>query len=100
MRHANAVAAVAMFAALALFVAACGSGSAPTGQGGGGQAPANAKPNGVRLSITPVTGSKDRKPNRGITVTAAGGRISRVVVRTRGDRVTGQAERRGHGLAQ
>ena len=95
MRRANAVAAVAMFAALALFVAACGSGSAPTGQGGGARAPANAKPNGVRLSITPVTGSKDRKPNRGITVTAAGGRISRVVVRTRGDRVTGRLNAAG-----
>ena len=95
MRQANAVAALAMFAALALFVAACGSGSAPTGQGAGGQAPANAKPSGVRLSITPATGSKDRKPNRGITVTAAGGRISRVVVRTRGDRVTGRLNAAG-----
>jgi len=95
MRHANAVAALAMFAALGLSVAACGGGSTPSGPGGGGQAPANAKPNGVRLSITPATGSKDRKPNRGITVTAAGGRISRVVVRTRGDRVTGRPNAAG-----
>jgi lipoprotein-anchoring transpeptidase ErfK/SrfK len=41
------------------------------------------------LSITPAGGHADTSPNRGITVTASGGRISRVIVRTRGDPVTG-----------
>ena len=43
----------------------------------------------VRLSITP-TGGVDTAPDRGITLTAVGGRISEVVVRTAGDPVAGR----------
>jgi lipoprotein-anchoring transpeptidase ErfK/SrfK len=43
----------------------------------------------VRLSITPASGGTDAAPNRGITVRAVGGKISRVNVQTGGDPVTG-----------
>ncbi len=42
------------------------------------------------MSITPTNGTSDKAPNRGITVTAAGGRLSSVVVHTGGDRVVGK----------
>jgi lipoprotein-anchoring transpeptidase ErfK/SrfK len=81
-------------ATLGLLVAGCSAGStSPAGQGGHPRAGASA--NSVRLSITPASGSRDRHPNRGIRVTAAGGRISRVVVRTRGDRVKGRLNAAG-----
>ena len=44
----------------------------------------------MRLSITPAGGGVDTAPNRGITVRAAGGRISKVIVRTGGDPVVGR----------
>jgi hypothetical protein len=85
---------LALGAASALFVAACGSSTPPAGQGGGhaGTGPAA---NAVQLSITPTAGAKDRQPNRGITVTAAGGKIDRVVVRTRGEGVKGKLNAAG-----
>ena len=43
----------------------------------------------MRLSIVPAASRLDPAPARGITVTASGGRITRVTVRTRGDAVTG-----------
>ena len=43
----------------------------------------------VRLSITPAGGRTDRTPERGITVTAVGGTITNVTVRTAGDPVPG-----------
>jgi lipoprotein-anchoring transpeptidase ErfK/SrfK len=49
----------------------------------------SAAADGVRLSITPTGGTTDTTPNRGITVTAVGGKIGKVIVRTGGDRVTG-----------
>ena len=49
-----------------------------------------AAPTSVRLSITPVGGSTDHAPNRGIMVRAHGGRISKVIVHTGGDPVTGK----------
>jgi lipoprotein-anchoring transpeptidase ErfK/SrfK len=39
--------------------------------------------------ITPTSGTTDVAPNRGITITAVGGTISKVVVHSGGDRVTG-----------
>jgi hypothetical protein len=59
---------------------------------GGDHASVNARPSAtaaVRLSIMPAGGTTDTEPYRGITVTAVGGRISSVVVRTAGDPVTG-----------
>jgi lipoprotein-anchoring transpeptidase ErfK/SrfK len=49
----------------------------------------------VRLSITPAGGGIVTAMSRGITVRAEGGRISRVVVRTRGDRVSGRLNAAG-----
>jgi lipoprotein-anchoring transpeptidase ErfK/SrfK len=50
---------------------------------------------GVLLSITPVGGGIDTVPNRGITVRAVGGRISKVNVRSEGDAVTGMLNAAG-----
>ena len=85
----NALATVAVCAALGLLVTACSGGAKKPVAGRGGHARGGAVAAAVRLSITPAGGSTDAAPNRGITVTAAGGRISRVVVRTGGDPVTG-----------
>jgi lipoprotein-anchoring transpeptidase ErfK/SrfK len=84
---------VAIGATLGLLAAACSSGPTPAASHGDSHASAgsrsDATANGVRLSITPASGSTDTTPNRGITVTAAGGKISDVIVRAGGDRVTG-----------
>jgi lipoprotein-anchoring transpeptidase ErfK/SrfK len=87
---------LALVALVALVVAGCGSGSSPSsGSGGNGGGGAGASPNPVRLTITPATGSTDRRPSRGITVRATGGKIGRVVVRTTGDRVQGKLNAAG-----
>jgi lipoprotein-anchoring transpeptidase ErfK/SrfK len=87
--HRQGLAGLAIGATIGLLVAGCGgSSSAPASQGG--HARGGASENGVRLSITPASGSRDRQPGRGITVKAVNGTISRVVVRTRGDRVKGK----------
>ena len=62
--------------------------------GGPGRAASHARVSGaagndVRLSITPASDRTDIRPNRGITVTAARGKITNVIVRTGGDPVTG-----------
>jgi lipoprotein-anchoring transpeptidase ErfK/SrfK len=43
----------------------------------------------MRLSIAPTSGTVDKTPGTGITVSAAGGTISSVSVQTKGDPVTG-----------
>ncbi len=58
--------------------------------GSGRHASSGAAANGVRLSIMPAGGGIDTAPDRGITVRAVRGRISRVAVRTGGDRVSGR----------
>jgi lipoprotein-anchoring transpeptidase ErfK/SrfK len=82
-----------MCATLGPLAAACSSGGTRAASHGGSHASAgtrpNAKANGVHLSITPASGSIDTAPNRGITVTAAGGKIANVIVRIGGDPVTG-----------
>jgi lipoprotein-anchoring transpeptidase ErfK/SrfK len=75
---------VAICATLASLAAGC---SGLTGSGG--HASSGAAANGVRLSISPAGGGIDTAPNRGITVKAVRGRISSVIVRTGGDRVSG-----------
>jgi lipoprotein-anchoring transpeptidase ErfK/SrfK len=87
-RHGR-VAAAAIGGALCLLVAGCqGRSAAPAGAG---SAAASASPSaaGVRLAITPATGSRHVRPGKGITVTAAGGKISDVTVHTAGEPVTG-----------
>ncbi|MBV9810543.1 MAG: L,D-transpeptidase family protein [Solirubrobacterales bacterium] len=87
-RCGDPLATVAVCATLGLLVTAC-SGGAKSAARHGGHASVGTAAAAVRLSITPSSGSTDPAPNRGITVTAAGGRISRVIVRTAGDPVTG-----------
>ncbi len=79
---------MAICATLGLLAAGCSGGS--TGAPGhGGNASGGAAASAVRLSITPSSGGTETAPNRGITVRAVGGRISKVNVRTGGDPVTG-----------
>ena len=82
-----------MCAALALFVTGCGGSasgaSAGKRAGASAGARATAASHAVRVSITPATGTVDSTPDSGITVTAAGGRISKVIVRTGGEPATG-----------
>lgn len=49
----------------------------------------------LRLWIAPAPGTVDRSPQAGITVTAWGGRIASVAVRTGGDAVTGSLNAAG-----
>ncbi len=81
--------AAAICATLGLLAAACSGGatSAPNHRRVASHPVATT--NGVLLSITPAGGTTDRAPNEGITVTAAGARITGVIVRGRGDPVTG-----------
>jgi lipoprotein-anchoring transpeptidase ErfK/SrfK len=72
---------LAVCAALALTLAGCSAGS--SGSGG-------PDPDAVRLSITPAGDRTDTSPERGITVRAANGKISKVVARSEGERVSGR----------
>jgi lipoprotein-anchoring transpeptidase ErfK/SrfK len=86
------VAAIAIAASLAL--AACGGGSSHSHGTAGGTTSSTTTSSPPRsaaqLSITPGVHGTDRAPNRGITVRATGGTISRVSVRTHGARVVGK----------
>lgn len=80
-------------AVLALLLAACGGGSAdPGGRAGPG---GEADESGVRVSITPAGGKVDSRPDRGITVEAAGGTITQVMARAGGKRVSGKLNAAG-----
>lgn len=94
-RRKEAITATAICLTLGVFAAGCSGGATPGPSHGGGQGRAGTTADAVRLSITPALGSTDRRPNRGITVRAAGGRVTRVVVRTRGDHVTGRLNAAG-----
>jgi lipoprotein-anchoring transpeptidase ErfK/SrfK len=100
------ISAIAAGAALALAVTACtGSGTATVQAANGGTAAssrtpgataaatASAKPKptpaGPVVTITPGSGAAAADPAKGITVTAAGGTLKSVAVRTGGDPVTG-----------
>jgi lipoprotein-anchoring transpeptidase ErfK/SrfK len=90
----HGLAALAICVTLGLLAAACSGGSTRASRSGGSHASVGggsvAAANGVRLSITPDGGSRDTRPNRGITVRTVGGTISKVIVRTGGDSVTGR----------
>jgi lipoprotein-anchoring transpeptidase ErfK/SrfK len=89
------LAGVAISLVLIVLAAGCSGGGSSGGSqskaGSGSSPPAPA----ARLSITPAGRATDSKPNRGITVRAAGGRITRVTVRTAGDPVTGRLNSAG-----
>jgi lipoprotein-anchoring transpeptidase ErfK/SrfK len=83
---------VAICITIGLLVAACGGGGSGPGQHQSGSAGAGRSAQAaehVRLSIAPAIRGTDTKPNRGITVRAVGGTITKVVVHTRGDAVVG-----------
>jgi lipoprotein-anchoring transpeptidase ErfK/SrfK len=96
------VAGLAAVAALALLATGCsGSGhgtssasaSGRTGAAASGSAGGAGTTSGgaaaPRVTITPANGAKDADPSAGITVTAAGGTLSHVTVRTSGEAVPG-----------
>jgi lipoprotein-anchoring transpeptidase ErfK/SrfK len=84
------VAATALGGAFCLLITGCQGGSSAPATGAT-TAPAATSPSaaGMRLSITPASGARRVNPGEGITVTAAGGKISGVTVRLAGDQVTG-----------
>jgi len=80
-----------MFRGLATAIAAATLGVLVAGCSGGAHHAGGSTPEGqVRLSITPRGGTTDTTPNRGISVTAAGGTIKSVIVRTAGGPVAGR----------
>ena len=82
-RHLWLVLAVICCAA-SLAVSACSGSSGTSASGGKSAAPA-----GLQVSITPANGSGAATPSKGITVTAAKGKLTSVIVTTGGDQVTG-----------
>jgi lipoprotein-anchoring transpeptidase ErfK/SrfK len=88
-RPRRALAAVSACAIAGLLAAACSGGTGGgSGTGGAGGAAAS-KPAGPQVTITPGGGTRDAKPGRGITVTAAGGKLTHVSVRAGADPVRG-----------
>jgi lipoprotein-anchoring transpeptidase ErfK/SrfK len=82
--HGRRLALAATCAVLALLGAGCGGGHR------GRAADAAAAEHGVQLSITPASHSTDTAPNKGITVTAARGKLTKVTVRSAGAAVAGR----------
>jgi lipoprotein-anchoring transpeptidase ErfK/SrfK len=80
------LAGVGVCATLLLLLAGCS---------GGGSPGLDANTGGVRLTIAPAGGGTDIRPDRGITVTAAGGKISQVVARTGSRRISGKLNAAG-----
>ncbi|HEY8480013.1 MAG TPA: Ig-like domain-containing protein [Spirillospora sp.] len=71
----------AIIGAAVLAVAGCSSGGDGDGGGGsGGGAGGGKRAEAVRLSITPASGAKDVAPDKPVTVTAAGGRLTKVAL--------------------
>src|SRR6266851_2822531 len=91
---------LAAVAGLALLLTACsGSGhgthlAAPATSAAGATSSAAAAP-APRVTITPGNGAAGADPSAGITVTAAGGTLTSVTVRTPGDAVSGQMSQGG-----
>jgi lipoprotein-anchoring transpeptidase ErfK/SrfK len=84
------LAATALGGAACLLIAGCQGGSAaPAASATGAQASPTAA--GMRLSITPASGTSRVNPGKGITVTATGGKISGVTVQLAGSQVAGSA---------
>jgi lipoprotein-anchoring transpeptidase ErfK/SrfK len=90
----RAPAAAAIFAIVGLLAGGCSGGSTPERHRADNGAAGGAAVNGVRLAIKPAGGT-DAAPNRGITVTALGGRIRKVTVHGGGDKVEGTVNSAG-----
>ena len=91
---------VAAMAVLGMALAGCTSGrplatlpsangASATGTGAAAAQSAKPTPAGPAVTITPGNGSGGVDPSKGITVTASGGTLKNVSVRTAGDPVTG-----------
>jgi lipoprotein-anchoring transpeptidase ErfK/SrfK len=83
---------VAAAMTLALLAAACSGGGHGGGQArpaGVATASASGSAAGARVTITPANGTANANPSGGITVTAAGGTLTNVAVRTSADAVPG-----------
>jgi len=93
---------LAAVAGLALLATACSGGGhghgaspgAPASSPAGATRSATAAP-APRITITPGNGAAGADPSAGITVTAAGGTLTNVTVRTSGDAVSGQMSQGG-----
>jgi lipoprotein-anchoring transpeptidase ErfK/SrfK len=85
-RPARRFAAAATVAAIGLLASACGGAKAPSvspsqsGARASGPASAHAAALAKDLKITPANGSHDADPSAGVTVTAAGGKVTSVTV--------------------
>jgi lipoprotein-anchoring transpeptidase ErfK/SrfK len=78
--------ALAVAALVAGLATACGGG----GDDGGGKTSPKGGAEGVpQLTITPANGSGKARPDQGVTVTAAGGKLSQVAVKYKGTDVPG-----------
>src|SRR5580693_7388783 len=99
------VAGVTAVTVLALVATGCSGGGHGTTQvsaaghtaaaGTGARSASGAGVAAPRLTITPGNGAKQADPSAGITVTAAGGTLTHVTVRTSGDAVTGSMSQAG-----
>ena len=101
MRAVRGITAVAALALALLAAAGCSGGghgtsrasaAARTGAAASASARAAAAP---KVTITPANGGKDADPSAGITVTAAGGTLTHVAVRSSGDPVPGTLSQGG-----
>ncbi len=94
-RVVSAVAAAALVAAVTACTGSTTTVFGKTGASGAAQpagnvsSPARPSPAGPVVTITPGSGAAGADPSKGITVTAAGGTLKNVAVRTSGDPVTG-----------
>jgi len=79
-----------------LLAASCSgsTGGGPGGAGGAGGAAAS-QPAGPKVTISPANGSRDAQPGQGVTVTAAGGKLTSVSVRAGGQKVRGKMNAAG-----
>ena len=82
------IAATALGGTLCLLIAGCRGGSAAPAASATG-ATASPTAGGMRLSITPASGTSRVNPGKGITVTAADGKISGVTVQLAGGQAAG-----------
>jgi lipoprotein-anchoring transpeptidase ErfK/SrfK len=86
---------IAAAAAISLLAAACGGhAQSPSPGQAKAQASASARAHAAMLAaelkITPSNGSRDVAPGKGISVTAATGKVTNVTVRSSGDAVSGR----------
>jgi lipoprotein-anchoring transpeptidase ErfK/SrfK len=89
-RPRGGAAVTALGGALCLLIAGCQGGSSGAGPGGPASGTATSpSAAGMRLSITPASGARRVSPGQGITVNAAGGKLSSVIVQAAGEPVTG-----------